>query len=203
MVIEIFGVNASGKDSVAKAIAQRRANIFVTTETRLLMYHLNIIGGFAADCPVTTDQYKKLEDTPQDEIAGVTNGSYKASLEKFRAESSTTLLLSHLVFLLHIGKEPTFLDQKDPPHTDLFAGLVNIKASTASILERRQRDNASGSRERNHSEADIIEQHQRLCDAKWVKLIANRPQGTFLTVVNEELGLAVAQVDGFISHLRG
>ena len=113
-LIIIFGINASGKDSITNILKETNSEIFVTTESRLLMYHLGIIKHFNAAEAVSKEEYKSLENTSQEQILAITNTKYKESLEIFKKSNKITLILSHLVFLLHIDKDPVFLTEKRP-----------------------------------------------------------------------------------------
>lgn len=199
----IYGINASGKDAIANRLKEKDPSIFITTESRLLMYHLGIINSYAAEDPVSKDQYKALENTSQDRIKEITNTTYKKSLESFRESKNTTILLSHLVFLLHIDKEPVFLDQKDPAFPEISNGLVHVKSSPEDILARRIADNESGIRLRSHSSLGLIIKHQTLCDVKWEKITSLRTPGTYITVMNNNgnLEMAVREVQEFINKL--
>lgn len=200
-LITVFGVNASGKDSIAKVLKKNNPGIFVTSESRLLMYHLGIIKHFDLGTPVTNDDYKALENTTQKKVISITNSKYKETLQEFKSNSGTTILLSHLVFLLHHGDEPIFLNEKDPPFPEFSDGLVNIKSKPEDILDRREADNKKGKRERNHTSLQLIEKHQSLCDKKWSKITQNRDPNTFITVQNNDLEVAVKDVENFINQL--
>lgn len=194
----MFGINAVGKDTIAKMLKSKHPSVFITTESRLLMYHLGIISDFAADSTVTEADYKKLENTPQSKIIPITNGPYRESLKSFETSNRITLLLSHLVFILHIGKKPIFLNQKDPPFPELSTGLIQIKASYGNILNRRAKDNADGTRMRYSSQLELLQKHQMFCDQKWAKITLHRDPNTYITVINKDLETAVQQIDDFI-----
>jgi len=202
-LITIYGINASGKDAIASKLQEKNSNIFTTSESRLLMFNLGITNSYGAKDIVSRDQYKKLENTSQEEIVRITNTKYLKNLEKFRNSEKTILLLSHLVFLLHIDKEPVFLNQKDPVFPEISSGLIHIKSNPEEILDRRNADNASGLRHRFHSKLDLIVKHQNLCDMKWEKITLQRKPETYTIIENNNGGLESATyiTQDFIKNL--
>lgn len=199
----IYGINASGKDAIANKLKENDSSIFITTESRLLMYLLEITKSYAAEDVVSKEQYKALENTSQEKIKEVTETTYKKMLENFRESKNNILLLSHLVFMLHIDKEPVFLDQKDPAFPEISNGLIHIKSSEEDILIRRNNDNINGIRLRSHSSLELITKHQTLCDVKWEKITLLRTPETYITIINNNGGLEVAvrEVQDFINKL--
>ena len=201
-LVTIFGINAVGKDTIANEFKKKHPGTFITSASRLLMYHLGIIDKYGAEDPVTKKNYKKLENTSQDKIMAITKGAYKNSLIRFSKNNRLTILLSHLVFMLHIDKdEPVFLDKKDPPFTKLSSGLIQIKSKSENILSRRIKDNKEGVRERYYSTLKFINKHQTLCDYKWKKIISLRAHNTYITIHNNNLDKAVSAVEKFVKQL--
>lgn len=198
----MFGINAVGKDTIANKFMERNPKTFITSESRLLMHYLGIIDKCGVDDQVAREDYKKLENTSQKRIKTITNGVYKDSLISFSQNSHLTILLSHLVFMLHIDKEePVFLDDKDPPFTELSNGLIQIKSGIEDILSRKIKDNEKGIRERYHCAKELIKKHQLLCDKKWEKIIASRPINTYTVIDNDNIDKAVSDVERFIVQL--
>lgn len=200
-LITIFGINASGKDAIAKRLKLNNPKVTITSESRLLMYLLGITKQYGADYPVSKEEYKALENTPQTEILSITNNEYRGILEKFRDSNDITILLSHLVFMLHIDKEePVFLTEKNPPFPELSNLLIQIKSDPDDILKRRITDHESGVRERYHSAMETITKHQLLCDQKWELITSNRNTATYLVVTNNDLEKAASDVSNYINN---
>lgn len=201
-LITIYGINAVGKDTIAKELKSENPEIFVTSESRLLMYHLGIIDEFGIDSSVTKSDYKKLESTTQDRILSITNGTFKADLVKFRNSRRITILLSHLVFMLHIDKaDPIFLTDKDPAFPELADALIHIKSDPEDIFSRRIKDNIDGIRERYHTDLKLIKKHQSLCDEKWGKIIKNRTKDSYTIIFNGDIKKAISEVNNFIKQI--
>lgn len=201
-LITIFGVNGVGKDTIAIGFRKRNPKTFITSESRLLMHYLGIIDKYGIDDQVTKEDYKKLENTSQDQVKALTNGIYKDSLTSFSQKAHLTVLLSHLVFMLHIDKDkPVFLDEKDPPFPELSDGLIQIKSKIEDIFSRKIKDNEKGIRERYHCATELIKKHQLLCDKKWEKIVAYRPINTYTVINNDNIDKAVIDVEKFISQL--
>lgn len=201
-LITMFGINAVGKDTIANKFMERNPKTFITSESRLLMHYLGIIDKCGVDDQVARKDYKKLENTSQKRIKTITNGVYKDSLISFSQNSHLTILLSHLVFMLHIDKEePVFLDEKDPPFPELSNGLIQIKSGIEDVLSRKIKDNETGIRERYHCAKELIKKHQYLCDKKWEKIIASRPINTYTVIDNDNIDKAVSDVERFIVQL--
>lgn len=199
----MYGINASGKDTIAMKIKEQNPSVFITTESRILMWLLGITNDYAAESQVLRAQYETLENTSQNQIEDVTNTAYKKMLEGFRENKNITFLLSHLVFLLHIDKKPTFLNGKDPAFPEISSGLIHIKSPFEDILARMMYDNKSGVRFRATSNVELLTRHQTLCNKKWEQIISARPPETYITVMNEngDLAAAVRQVENFIKIL--
>lgn len=190
MSLEImFGINASGKDSVVRELKNRDNKIESTSESRLLMYHLGYVENYSLEQPVSRDIYKQLENTPQERIVEITNSSYRKTLEEFRDSKIEYFLLSHLVTALTIDKNPVYLE-KDVPfwYRDTGSKFIQIVCDPEEILRRRLKDKNGGTRDRGNLDIlDEIVHHQNLCDEKWQKLTNGLPSYRFATISNTDL----------------
>lgn len=199
----IFGINASGKDSLIRELKTKRNDIQTTTETRLLMYHLGYISDFRAEAPVSKDAYKALEDTPQPKVIEITNTKYRETLRGFSESEVEYFLLSHLVFALTIDKDnPIYLtDRHVPPwYRDISQKLIQIVCDPEEILRRRLKDKDTGVRDRGNMDSlEEIIKHQSLCESEWQKLIVGLPESRYITIVNNDSKVAVNELDIFLN----
>lgn len=197
----MFGINASGKDTIVKEIKKRDNNIQVTSESRLLMYHLGYIADYNSQIPVNISAYKKLENTPQARIVEKTRTIYKETLKNFKKSKIKYFLLSHLVFALTVDKnKPIYLDNREVPewYREVGDRFIQIICSPEEILRRRLKDKNNGTRDRgNMDSCDEIIKHQALCDIKWKKFTRELPKKRYLTVVNSNLETAINIVNNF------
>lgn len=204
-LITLYGINASGKDTIANSIKSRISEVFVTTETRILMYILGLIDDYDASCPVSKDVYKRLENTPQNVIIKITDNEYKKTLTELQEHKSITLLLSHLVYALFIDREKpmylTNINLKIPRwFRTLCDGFIYIRSKPSDVLKRREADVAKGRRDRgNMSLSDIVE-HQSLCDRKWGELTNTLSGKRHTIVVNNDLSEAITETERFIKQ---
>ena len=204
MLVTIFGINAVGKDAVANKIKEERTDYRITSESRLLMYNLGIIDDYNTSCPVTKEQYKALESISPAETWRITNGVYKEQLERFNREDKIVLLLSHLVFALHLDKEkPVFLKDRGLPSwlPDVNLGFIQLIASPKQIMRRRIKDNSSGERRRDFIGIQNIIEHQRLCDEKWASLTKDLDGERYAVINNNNLDKVVYKTRAFIDNL--
>ncbi len=204
MSLEImFGINASGKDSLVKELKSKRPNIETTTETRLLMYHLGYISDFRAEAPVDKASYKALENTPQPKVIETTNSIYKEKLSAFSESETEYFLLSHLVFALTIDKDkPIYLtDRPVPPwYRDISQKLIQVVCDPDEILRRRLKDKDTGVRDRGNMDSlKEIVKHQSLCNIEWQKLIGGLPESRYITIINNDSKIAVNELETFLN----
>lgn len=201
MSLEImFGINASGKDSVFRELKNRKKEIQSTSESRLLMYHLGYVDSYSLEQPVSRDTYKQLENTSQETIIEVTNNSYKKTLESFRDSEIEYFLLAHLVTALTIDKSPIYLE-KDVPYwyRDVGSKFIQIICDPEEILKRRLSDKNNGARDRgNLDNIDEIIHHQNLCNEKWQKLTDGLPTNRFMTTTNADIVTTANNIRTFL-----
>lgn len=203
MSLEImFGINASGKDTIAKEIKKRNGVIQITSESRILMYQLGYISDFSSETAVDISAYKKLENTPQNKIIEITKTTYREKLESFRSSEVQHFLLSHLVFVLTVDKDkPVYLDDREVPewYREVGHKFIQIVCEPEEIFRRRQKDKNDGTRNRgNINSFEEINKHQSLCDVKWEKFTRGLPQNTYITIVNNDLETTVNMVISFV-----
>lgn len=198
----IFGINASGKDTIAKEIKKINNDIQITSESRLLMYLLGYISDFSSENQINKNAYKKLENTSQEKIIEITKTTYKKKLEEFKESNTKYFLLSHLVFVLAVDKDkPIYLKDRDIPewYNSVGNNFIQIVCNPKEILKRRQKDKKNGVRDRGNIDSfKEIKKHQNLCNVKWAKLIKNLPKNTYTVIINDDLETAVKMVDKFI-----
>jgi len=168
----LYGVNGVGKDTIGAELLSRHPDTQLTSESRLFMYILGITSDYRAQTKASREQYKQLEDTPQKRMLEIQDTDYMYLVDDLKKRENTTILLSHLVFALHLDKEITYLDSRETPEwfVDANDTLVQLVAPPEVILERRMQDAAQ--RDRGAFTLEDIQTHQRLCDRKWEKLTA-------------------------------
>src|SRR5690606_33381552 len=106
----IYGINGVGKDTVAAELQKRQPRgLVITSMSRLSMYLLDITDNFDAQRSVTNDQYKKLETVPQEDMVALEEGPYREFVGELADGGDRVLMLSHLVFALHLGKTVSYL----------------------------------------------------------------------------------------------
>jgi len=198
----IFGINASGKDAIAKELKKRDNSIQITSESKLLMYHLGYIDSYDSQDHIDISAYKNLENTSQDRILETTRTVYKRTLENFKKSEIKYFLLSHLVFALTLDKGKTiYLDKREVPewYREVGDKFIQVICNPEEILKRRIKDKSNGVRDRgNIDSCDEIAKHQSLCDIKWEKFTCELPKNKYLTVVNDDLEVAIDIVNNFI-----
>lgn len=202
-LIAIYGVNAAGKDTVANALQKNNPNIFITSEPRLLMYHLGLIPSYATNYKVERASYKQLEDTPQSVVLNLINTKYQTHLRQLKTDKeTTTLLLTHLVFALNLDKKkPKYLIKKIPTWTqETFNGFINLVSPPQEIDRRRHQD--ENVRDRGMMEISQIAYHQRLCDEKWEELVRLLNPEVYIKINNEQLAMAISEAKNFIEKIR-
>ena len=200
----VCGINASGKDTLAREIAKSFSHPVITSESRLILYGLGLIPFYAAGHIITTEQYKTLENTPQKAIDRIICTSYRSTLISL-AKDNLVLLLYHLVFALNIDrKKPQFLTEKKIPSwlCSLSSGWMHIKSSGEEVLKRRRRDSKTTERDRGKFMLNDIIVHQRLCDERWRDINHNHPTGKYITLYNKqgELQIVASKAIEFINN---
>lgn len=201
-IVTIYGVNAVGKDTVANKLKEQEADLFITSESRLLMYHLGIVPSFETNYKASREDYKRLEDTPQSTMLGLIETTYRDHLQQLRERCGATLLLSHLVFALNLDKDqPVYLVKDISEWTrEVIHGFIHLKAPIIEIYKRRHLD--SGLRDRGAAEISQIAYHQELCDRKWNELTAPLSPETHTVIQNINLDIAVDEVRSFKERFR-
>lgn len=192
----LYGINGVGKDSVANEMKHDIPDLRVTSESRVLMHLLGIISEFDNDFPVTRDQYRQLEDTPQPVMRELEEFEYRPFVESRGRSSELTLIVSHLVFALFLDKKIEYLTDREVPtwFVDANTALVQLTAPPEVVLARRQADK----RDRGAFEVADIVRHQSLCDEKWQAVMAQAGGTACHTVENTDLAVAVARVERII-----
>jgi len=163
------------------------------------MYLLGISPEYTASYSASREQYKTLEDTPQETIREVEATSFKEFIGNVATEARSTLVLSHLVFALHLDKETSYLTDRDAPEWYLDSGdaFMQLVAPSQEVLRRRIGDESS--RERTTAGILEIETHQKLCDEKWQSLTSYVGTSAICSIVNNvDLMAASKEVEGII-----
>jgi len=186
-LIIIYGINAVGKDTVANSIASISSNTLITSESRILMYHLGLINNFDATLKVDREIYKKLENAPREKIQNIYSTKYLETLSQLKEKYKLVILLSHLVFALYIDKDVTkYVTDIDIPDwlINLSDLVVHLKSPSEDILLRRITDLKIEKRERV-LRLEQIKHHQKLCDKKWEILEKRFGKKKLIIVTNE------------------
>lgn len=168
----LYGINGVGKDTVAAEIKSERAHdLQITSASRLSMYLLGITDHFDAQRKVSREQYQQLESVPQSEMIELENGPYREFIGELSSRSDRVLMLSHLVFALHLDQEVTYLKERHVPDWYIAQNdsMIQLTASPVEVLKRRKSDAVNGERDRP-SLLDQIVEHQSLCDTEWSRI---------------------------------
>jgi adenylate kinase len=162
------------------------------------MYLLGIIDGFDVRQPVGENEYRQLENTPQEEMIELEASSYREKLEELSTDGQPTIVLNHLVVAMrHLDKVKYLADRKTPDwYIRANDSLVELVAPADVIAERRQTDK---SRLRIPDIAQINE-HQALCDLEWQRVtgICSNVDTKTKIVRNIDLRDASSEVEGVI-----
>lgn len=195
-LITIFGINGVGKDTVANQLKSKKPDIKITSMSRILMYILGITDSYETSDKITEEQYKKLENIPQEEMKQIEKKEYKELLIRLSEKEEDTILLTHLVSALRLGEETVYLKDRLTPswlveNSDV---LIQLVVPTQILSERREKD-TSRKRDVNVEE---IEKHQKLCFKEWKRLKKEHSSKNFYTVVNLNLEETVDTVEKVI-----
>lgn len=196
-LITFFGINGVGKDSIANKLKEKNPDIRITSMSRLYMYILGITDTYETSEKVTEEQYKLLEDTPQDVMKRIEEEEYKKLLIELANQNEETILLSHLVSALRLGKETIYLEDRLTPkwlvdNSDL---LIQLAVPPDTLSERRKAD-FSRKRETDINE---IEKHQNMCFREWKRIQGENPTKSMYTIVNLDFGETVNAVEKVIN----
>lgn len=187
----LYGVNGVGKDTVAAEIKANRAqDVVITSASRLSMYLLGITDNFDAQRSISRDHYKKLESVPQTEMVELEEGPYKEFVTELANGGDRVMMLSHLVFALHLDKEVVYLADRHVPDWYISENdsLIQLTSTPEEILARRRIDALTGSRDRPALLSQIMA-HQALCNTEWnrIKNGQTLPKKGMHTVENTSL----------------
>lgn len=200
----VYGINAAGKDAIAKEVVARYKNSLITSESRILMYHLGLVDSIDATIKVDREIYKKLENAKREDIQRIYKDEYPKTMEKAVKDHDLVMLLSHLVFALYIDKdEVKYVTDVEIPKwlVELSDGMVQLVADPEEIFSRRMKDIINEKRERI-VQIKQIKQHQELCDKKWND-IGSVYQNKKMKIVenhNNKMQLAIEEVTNFINN---
>ncbi len=197
-----FGINASGKDTIAKEIKRINSKVDIISDSRILMYLLKYIDDFSSEIIIKEDVYKKLENTSQEKIRKIIKTEYRDLLDEFKKSKKTYLLLSHLIFVLTIDKEkPVYLSNDDLLnfYKEFGCKFIQIVSDPKEILRRRNKDKKSGRRDRGNLDSlSQIKKHQQMCGDRWYKFFEVLPENKRLTVINDDISTTVDLINDFI-----
>jgi len=200
----VYGINAAGKDAIAKEVVARYKNSLITSESRILMYHLGLVDSIDATIKVDREIYKKLENAKREDIQRIYKDEYPKTMEKAVKDHDLVMLLSHLVFALYIDKdEAKYVTDVEIPKwlVELSDGMVQLVADPEEIFSRRMKDIINEKRERI-VQIKQIKQHQELCDKKWND-IGSVYQNKKMKIVenhNNKMQLAIEELTNFINN---
>ena len=196
-LITIFGINGVGKDTVANKLRKNNPNITVTSMSRILMYLLGISKTYDTREKISENQYKALENTPQEIISNIENNQYKKLLEKL-STTDNVIFLAHLISALRLGDKTRYLTNKQTPKwfVDINEQMIQLVAPADNISQRRKKDKG---RKRNCHINQILE-HQELCSKEWERIKRMSPDKIkkMHIIENIELDDAVRQVEGIM-----
>lgn len=199
----VYGINAAGKDAIAMEVVKRYKNSLITSESRILMFHLGLVNSIDATIKVDREIYKKLENAKREDIQRIYKDEYPETMANAVKEYDLVILLSHLVFALYIDKdEAKYVTDVEIPQwlVELSDGMVQLVADSEEIFSRRMKDIINEKRERI-VQIKQIEQHQNLCDKKWCD-IGNLYKNKKMKIVenhNDKMEVAVDEVVNFIN----
>lgn len=199
----VYGINAAGKDAIAKEVVARYKDSLITSESRILMYHLGLVDSIDATIKVDREIYKKLENAKREDIQRIYKEEYPQTMAKAVKDYDLVILLSHLVFALYIDKEEAkYVTDVEIPKwlVELSEGMVQLVADPEEIFSRRMKDVINEKRDRI-VQMKQIKQHQALCDKKWND-IGYLYQTNKMKIVenhNNKMQIAVDEVINFIN----
>ncbi len=203
-LIAIFGINASGKDTIANIMKNRFSDCIITSESRLLMYYLDITPSYETSYLVDKNDYLKLQNAPQKKITSIVNKKYEKILLNLRSNNNVVLFLYHLVFTLTTNeKKPKYsVDRKIPLWlTDMCDGFIQLKCNPKEIIRRRIYDKKNTERDRGFTCLKEVIKHQKLCDKKWDQLIKSVPHKKHTIIINSNLEIASKKAENFIKDV--
>lgn len=196
----LYGINGVGKDTIAAEVKRAYADdITITSMSRLCMFLLGITESLDSQEPVDTTAYRKLESVPQSEMRQLEDGPCKEYIQTISENSQRVLMLSHLVFALHIDLcNVTYLTDRRIPDWYIQANnaVVQLKAPAETILARRFKDAFLDNARERPTALDQILDHQALCDEEWQRLSAKHadlPRGMHI-VQNQDIDQATKHV---------
>lgn len=164
----IFGINGVGKDTVAKELRNNNPNLKITSMSRILMYILGISKTYDVAEKITEEQYRLLENVPQNRMIDIENNEYKIIIQKMASSDNKVLFLSHLISALRHGNEIIYLTDRLTPNwfIDINEKLIQLVASPELISIRRKNDNSRNRR----IDIEEIRKHQELCSQEWERI---------------------------------
>lgn len=197
----LYGINGVGKDTVANRLKQDYDHTMtITSMSRLSMYLLGITDHYDAQRKVSTEAYAELEQVPQPEMVELEEGACRDFIHDLAQSDQNTLMLSHLVFALHVGhREPVYLTDRRIPdwYIQENSGIVQLQAEPETIISRRLRDLEDEAVQRVRPTAlEQVKTHQTLCDTEWNRLLSRPiviPKGLHI-VENHDLDDTVNKV---------
>lgn len=192
----IFGINGVGKDSVANLLRETDDSLIVTSMSRLYMYILGIIDSIDSRTKVSEEQYKLLEQVPQEVMKKIDNEKLKPLLLDLAASDKNVIYISHLVSALRNGNEIIYLtDHLTPDWLISASKLIQIVAPSNLILERRLNDKAR----KRSSSLDEINYHQNLCNMEWERIEKSHLSNEMYIVENIDLYTCAEDVKKIIT----
>lgn len=194
----IFGINGVGKDTVANELKKNNPNIKVTSMSRILMYILGITTTYDTFEKINDEQYRILENTPQNIMIDIENNQYRKLLEKMAESEEDIIFLTHLVSALRLQGETRYLKDRLTPKwfIELNKELIQLVAPADVISERRERD----SKRKREIDINQILEHQELCSKEWERIaISNILNKDRMHIVNNiNLTEATNEIQGII-----
>lgn len=190
----LFGVNGSGKDTLAKCVKNKFPNLEILSGSRIMMKGMGLPVEINSDFQVPKHFYDELERLPTKTKAHMADTVFKHVLQDFNAAGRFGVLSSHLVIARRedgiISYETDLIREWFP---EIFNSFVFVRASPSEIYERSNKDKNIGERDRGLFTLESINTQQKLSTEAWSKL-------SILLTGSKERMLSVYNLDGGLGN---
>lgn len=197
-----FGINGSGKDTLAKQLLDKYPEYTLLSGSRIMLRGLGLDVGITAQSPASREMYQALEQTPEEVKQKIMDKEYKNTLQEFKRTDQVGILLGHLVVAIEKNGAMTY--EKDMIRSwfpEVFNGFVYVKGDPVQIYNRHLKDKNENTRDRGFSTVETLIEQQELSTHEWEKLKHIVPSEQMKTIYNLDgkLESASEALENFIS----
>lgn len=167
----LFGVNGSGKDTLAKCVKNNFSNLEILSGSRIMMKGMGLPVEINADFKVPKSFYDELESLPAETKADMADTVFKNVLEEFNNSGRFGVLSSHLVIARREGDTINY--ETDLIRTwfpEVFNSFVFVRADSNEVYFRSNKDKNIGERDRGLFTLESINTQQELSIQAWQEL---------------------------------